>query len=72
LYPVGGFGAFYPIGAYTAYYLYAGNHFRYACRRSFWRKGAGRALFTGVPYFAVYWAGEVFGGWGYAEGVTGK
>jgi len=47
--------------------LYAGNHLRYACRGALWRKGVGRALFTGVPYFAVYWAGEIFAGWGYAE-----
>jgi hypothetical protein len=50
--------------------LYGGNHLRNPCRGTFWRKGVGRALFTGLPYFIVYRAGEVFAGWGYAEGVV--
>jgi len=69
LYPVCGCRSFYPASFTTTHYLYAGNHLRYACRGALWRKGVGRALFTGVPYFAVYWAGEIFAGWGYAEGI---
>ena len=69
LYPIGGFGAFYPTSAYPPDYLYDSYHLRYACWGTFWRKGVGRALFTGLPYFAVYWAWEIFGGWGNAEGL---